>query len=139
MLLVSGLGLKPEEAPQFHDWRALSQKFTEIFATKTQAEWCAIFDQVDACVTPVLSTDEAVNYHHNKLRKSFESVGVSGETQVPIAAPRLSQTPGSSSNISPDAGEQSVRILTEYGGYSLEECQRLLDTGVVEQAKMSRL
>lgn len=134
-----GLGLKPEDAPQFHDWNALRRKFTEIFATKTQAEWCNIFDNVDACVTPVLSTDEAVSYHHNTYRKSFEAIDASGTTQAPVAAPRLSETPAESSNISPDAGEQSVRVLTEYAGYSLEDCQRLIDTGVVEQGKMAKL
>jgi alpha-methylacyl-CoA racemase len=135
--LIEGLGLKPEDAPQFHDWTELRRKFTEIFASKTQAEWCTIFDNVDACVTPVLTTEEATEYPHNKNKGAFDTVrGPLGKMSVPIPAPRLSETPGSSTNILPDAGENSVQVLTEVCGYSLAECQNLLDSGAVEQAKM---
>lgn len=126
--------MKPEEAPQFHDWNALRKMFTEIFASKTQSEWCSIFDDVDACVTPVLTTDEALRYPHNTQRQSFDS-----GTGIPVSAPRLSETPGSSNNVQPDIGEHTVRVLTEYAGYSLAECQQLIDKQVVEQAQMSRL
>ena len=132
---VLGLGLQAEDAPQFHDWSALRDKFTEIFASKTQAEWCRVFDDVDACVTPVLTTDEAIQHPHNTHRAAFEVS--SGERIVPKAAPRLSETPASISNIQPDVGENSVYILTNLCGYSLEQCQALLDDGVVEQAKQS--
>lgn len=120
----------------------MRQTFTEIFASKTQSEWCDIFDRLDACVTPVLSTNEAIDYDHNKIRQSFESVNeaaAGGPSHVPRAAPRLSVTPAGSDNISPDAGEHSVSVLTEFAGYSLEDCQRLLDSGVIDQSKMSKL
>jgi len=132
---VLGLGLQPEDAPQFHDWSALRDKFTKIFASKTQAEWCRVFDNVDACVTPVLTTNEAVQHPHNTHRAAFEEIA--GEGNVPKAAPRLSETPASSNNIRPDVGENSVYVLTNMCGYSLIECQTLLDEGVVQQAKVS--
>ena len=140
-MLLLGLGLKPEEAPQFYDWNELRQKFTKIFASKTQSEWCQVFDDVDACVTPVLTTSEAVEYRHNKQRHSFQLVNDNGipHEPIPVPAPRLADSPPAANNILPDVGEHSVTVLTEYAGYSLEECQRLLDCGVVEQAKMSRL
>ena len=128
-----GLGLLPEDAPQFHDWSALREKFTSIFASKTQAEWCNIFDDVDACVTPVLTTDEAVQHPHNTHRASF--IADAEERNVPKAAPRLSETPASSNNIRPDVGENSVYVLTNVCRYSLAECQALLDEGVVKQAR----
>jgi alpha-methylacyl-CoA racemase len=40
-------------------WPAMAVRLEEIFATRTQAEWVAAFEGVDACVTPVLSMDEA--------------------------------------------------------------------------------
>jgi len=131
---VLGLGLRPEDAPQFHDWTALREKFAGIFASKTQDEWCCIFDDVDACVTPVLSTDEAVKHPHNVHRAAFDDAG---ERKIPTAAPRLSETPASSNNIQPDVGENSVYVLTNMCGYSLAECQALVDDGVVVQAKRS--
>lgn len=133
VVVVVGLGLQPEEAPQFHDWSALREKFTAIFASKTQQEWCSVFDDVDACVTPVLTTDEAAEHPHNSHREAFEKVG--GQRKVPNAAPRLSETPAHNSNSLPDVGENSVHILTSLCGYSLKECQDLLDKGVIEQAK----
>jgi alpha-methylacyl-CoA racemase len=108
-----------------------------LFASKTQAEWCHVFDDVDACVTPVLTTDEAISYPHNERKGAFEAVGT--ERQVPIAAPRLSATPATTSNISPDAGEHSIQVLNVHCGYDVGECQKLIDAGVVEQIKMSRL
>ena len=130
---IPGLGLRPEDAPQFHDWTALRDKFTTIFASKTQAEWCRIFDDVDACVTPVLTTDEAVQHPHNAHRASFEVTAE--DRNVPKAAPRLSETPASSNNVQPDVGEDSVYVLTNMCGYSLSECQALLDEGVIKQAR----
>jgi len=132
---VLGLGLQPEDAPQFHDWRALRETFTSIFASKTQEEWCHIFDDIDACVTPVLSTDEAVEHPHNIHREAFQLAR--RERNVPVAAPRLSETPASGNNIEPDIGENTVYVLTNVCGYSTAECQTLLDDGVVVQAKRS--
>jgi len=133
--IVLGLGLKAEDAPQFHDWSALRDQFTKIFASKTQDEWCHIFDDVDACVTPVLTTDEAVQHPHSTHRAAFEVTA--DKRNMPKAAPQLSETPACSSNIQPDVGEHSVYILTNLCGYSLERCQALLDDGVIEQAKQS--
>jgi len=132
---ILGLGLHPKDAPQFHDWSAIRNKFIEIFASKTQAEWCQIFDSVDACVTPVLTTDEAVHHPHNTHRMAFEKTAE--EEHVPIAAPRLSETPAFSNNVQPDVGENSVYVLSNMCGYSPAECQALLDEGVVQQAKAS--
>lgn len=130
-----GLGLQPEDAPQFHDWTALRDKFSEIFASKTQAEWCQVFDDVDACVTPVLSTDEAVRHPHSVHRAAFQAVA--GNKHVPKPVPLLSETPASSDHIQPDVGEHTVDVLTSLGGYSLTECQALIDDGVIQQAKRS--
>ncbi|OBA86086.1 carnitine dehydratase [Mycolicibacterium mucogenicum] len=75
--------LDPRSWPQ---WRAaLAQKF----ATKTREEWSAVFADVDACVSPVLSPWEADRHPHRVARNSFIDVG--GVTQ-PASAPRFSRT-----------------------------------------------
>jgi crotonobetainyl-CoA:carnitine CoA-transferase CaiB-like acyl-CoA transferase len=38
---------------------ALRAEVAAVFAQRTLAEWTAKFDDVDACVTPVLRLDEA--------------------------------------------------------------------------------
>ena len=46
---------------------ALEQKFK----TKTQEEWVKIFKDLDACVSPVLTLDEAPFHPHNIENNSF--------------------------------------------------------------------
>jgi len=77
-----------------------------------------------------------MQHPHNTHRAAFD-VLVADERIVPKPAPRLSETPPCSNNIQPDVGENSIYILTTMCGYSLAECQSLLDKGVVEQAKGS--
>jgi len=65
-------------------WPAMSAHLEEIFATRTQSEWVDAFEGVDACVTPVLSMDEA--RAHPQLADCFTTEG--GEVQ-PSPAPRF--------------------------------------------------
>ena len=74
-MIVLGLGLTTDEAPQFgEDTQVMKAKFASIFASKTQAEWCSIFDDVDACVAPVVQLKHAHQHPHNVDRKSFLQV-----------------------------------------------------------------
>ncbi len=92
--LLNGLGLSddPLMANQMdmENWPAQKARIAAAFATKTRAEWTAIFDPVDACVTPVLGMKDALNSPHNSQRQTFIEVG--GVTQ-PAPAPRYSHTP----------------------------------------------
>ena len=92
--LIRGLGLESVDLPgQFErdNWPATKQRFATIFRTKSRDEWTAIFADVDACVTPVLSPREASTHHYNTERKVFSLDGV----VQPNPAPRFSKTPGS--------------------------------------------
>ncbi|ORY19188.1 CoA-transferase family III domain-containing protein [Clohesyomyces aquaticus] len=57
--LLKGLSLKPSDLPGNRDnkadWPILTTFFAKTFRSKTRAEWEAIFDGTDACVTPVLT------------------------------------------------------------------------------------
>ena len=134
---IVGLSLSHEDAPQFGSWPEMKEKFTEIFATKSQKEWCDIFDGTDACVTPVLSLNEAPEYDHNKSRKSF-LYNKEGNAE-PGPAPRLMRTPGVS-EVKPDPsiGEHSVEILTDLG-YTQKEINELVNNNIVEQSNKSKL
>ncbi|MPY59050.1 CaiB/BaiF CoA transferase family protein [Streptomyces spongiae] len=92
-LALKGLGLDPRELPAQYDragWPRLRRAIATAFASRTRAEWAAVFEGSDACVTPVLSFDEAVDHPHLAHRSAFVSVG--GLTQ-PAASPRFSRTP----------------------------------------------
>ncbi|OQU96503.1 hypothetical protein CLAIMM_02578 [Cladophialophora immunda] len=63
--LLAGLGLadggSTEKLPEQWDrtaWPRMKELFARTFAQKTMREWAAVFDSVDACVTPVLNMDE---------------------------------------------------------------------------------
>lgn len=71
------------------DWPAMKQKIAELFKTQPRDHWAKLFDGTDACVTPVLSPNEALNHPHNVARQSF--VDIDGITQ-PAPTPRFSRT-----------------------------------------------
>ncbi|NUR85071.1 MAG: CoA transferase [Nonomuraea sp.] len=85
--MVSLMGLS--DLPDRNDraqWPALKERLAAEFRAKTRAEWEAVFDGSDACVSPVLSMAEAVTHPHNVARDSFVKVG---ELNQPRPAPRL--------------------------------------------------
>ena len=60
--LLQGLGLRDEDLPGLQSdrrtWPALAKLFKACFRSKSRDEWVAIFDETDACCTPVLTQDE---------------------------------------------------------------------------------
>ncbi|QLY32470.1 CaiB/BaiF CoA transferase family protein [Nocardia huaxiensis] len=90
--LLRVLELDPESLPHQMDPAGqdiLRKVFTERFAARTQDEWCALFDGVDACVTPIRSfTDAATDEHLTARGALIELDGV----RQPAPAPRFSRT-----------------------------------------------
>ena len=89
---VSGLGLETEDLPRQYDrqsWPAVKQRFADVIRKHTRTHWEAVFAGTDACVSPVLSPEEAANYPHVKEREVFvERDGA----HWPAPAPRFSRT-----------------------------------------------
>ena len=109
-------------------WPKAKEEIAKEFVTKTQSEWCETFKDLDACVTPVLTTDEAPRYTHNEERKTFI---LNDGTYEPSPAPKLSRTPGHcESKTQPEIGEHSIEVLQEIG-YTQKEIQELIKDGVV--------
>ncbi|XP_029679236.1 alpha-methylacyl-CoA racemase [Formica exsecta] len=131
-IFVEKLGFSSEEIPQFESFEENRRKIAEIFKKKTQAEWCAIFDGTDACVTPLLSLKDAASYNHNKQRQTFTIVG---DDIIPNPAPRLSHTPGISRGTcrNPQPGENTIEILSELK-FQSKEIDNLLSNGFAYQA-----
>ncbi|HEX4816525.1 MAG TPA: CaiB/BaiF CoA-transferase family protein [Nonomuraea sp.] len=119
--MVSLMGLK--DLPDRDDrtqWPALKARLAEEFKTRTRAEWEALFEGSDACVSPVLSPAEAAAHPHNVARGAF--VEVAGVTQ-PAPAPRLLGVPAQ--DLSPAA---RLADLSEWG-LSGDEADKLRDQG----------
>lgn len=128
-----GLGLDGEDLPSqmsFSDWPQLKRIFSDRFATRTQSEWCAVFDGTDACVTPVLSFDQVNSHPHNQERASFIR-DASGE-ESPAPAPLLCRTPAEPC-LAPDPaiGEHTAEVLREFG-FAAVDVEKMHAAGVVE-------
>jgi alpha-methylacyl-CoA racemase len=113
--LLDGLGLAGDPSlPDRADpssWPVLRERFTALFASRTRAEWWAVFAGTDACVAPVWSLTEAAADPHNRARGVFTEVD--GVVQ-PAVAPRFSATPGSVGAV-PRVGEHEAEIRDELG------------------------
>ena len=112
--LLDGLGLGGVELPGQMDrshWPAMKQRFGQLFATKTRDEWTAIFSDVDACVTPVLSPREAATHPYNTERDVFAIADV----LQPQPAPRFSKTPGAIQQPPQAAGSGTREGLLSWG------------------------
>ena len=68
----------------------MKARLSDLFASKTRAEWCALLEGTDACFAPVLTMAEAPRHPHNTARETF--VDIDGVTQ-PAPAPRFSRSP----------------------------------------------
>ncbi|WP_432785625.1 Acetyl-CoA:oxalate CoA-transferase [Oligella sp. MSHR50489EDL] len=99
-------------------WPAQKAAWSELFLTKSQAQWCEILEGTDACFSPVLDFNEAVNYDHHQARNSFEQIdGIA----YPAPGPILSRTPAKAGEVHA-AGAHTAEILQGLG-YSAEEIQ----------------
>jgi alpha-methylacyl-CoA racemase len=90
----------------------MREMLAEKFATKTRDEWTKIFDDVDACVAPVLWLSEAASHPHLVARSTL--VDVNGVTH-PNAAPRFSRTPGKIGTPPRPPGADTVAALSDWG------------------------
>jgi len=123
LLRVMGLDQKEFE-PQLDSgkWPHWKKRFAEVFATRTQAEWCALADGTDSCLTPVLDMEEAARHPHNRARDTF--IEVEG-TMQPAPAPRFSRT---APEVRPRGTENAVQLLKEHG-FTTEEIAAVVGSG----------
>jgi alpha-methylacyl-CoA racemase len=129
--LVRVLGVA-DRIPDQHDmqrWPEMRAVFAETFRTKTRDEWAALFDDVDACVAPVMKLTEASGHPHVAARQTL--IEIDGVTQ-PAPAPRFSRTPGSIQGPSRQPGEDTTQTLLAWG-FDETTVKELLANGVVAQ------
>ena len=121
-----------EQLPDQHDmarWPEMRALFERTFATRSRDEWAKLFDDVDACVAPILSAGEAPAHPHVAERQTL--VDIDGLVQ-PAPAPRFSRTPGAISGPPRQPGEDTRETLRDWG-FGTDELDRLFADGVVAQ------
>jgi len=90
---IRRLALDPADfMPQFDrsQWESRTARIAAVFRTRPRTAWEAVFQGADACVTPVLSPEEATRYPSNLARGAH--LVVEGQPQ-PTPAPRFSRMP----------------------------------------------
>jgi crotonobetainyl-CoA:carnitine CoA-transferase CaiB-like acyl-CoA transferase len=89
-------------------------QLSDIFKSKTMAEWVTVFDGVDACFSPVLELDEAFNHPQTLAREMLIELddprtGKHKHAGIPV---KLSHTPGTIRSGAPKLGEHNDEILS---------------------------
>jgi alpha-methylacyl-CoA racemase len=128
--LLGRLGLTKEKLPAQHDrdgWPILKARFTEIFKSRTRAEWERAFVDSDACFAPVLSISEVAAHPHNAQRQGFV---MRDGVQQPAPAPRFSRTAPELGTPPREAGADTTAVLTA-AGYSAMDIRKLEEAGAV--------
>jgi alpha-methylacyl-CoA racemase len=112
--LLQGLGLSQADLPAQYDptgWPRLRASFTTAIAARTRDEWAEVFDDTDACVTPVLTWEEAAAEGHLVERGTL--VDVDGVVQA-APAPRFSRT-ASSPPRGVHVGDDIEQVMADWG------------------------
>lgn len=150
---LDGLDLTPEEEEILSDqmtesnWPRAKQLLSSIFQRKTLQEWLTIYEDADACVTPVLKMEELDENPHTAFRKLVyrPAARASGEENAeawePSPAPRFSRTPAVTSEESrprPNQGQHTQEVLIRELGLSPSEVKRLSESGTIPELR-SRL
>ncbi len=112
-IFCARLGLNAAEWPDHTANPALHARLAAIFLGKPRDEWCALFEDSDGCVAPVLSLDEAPRHKHNQARGSFMTVD--GVAQ-PAPAPRFSRSVPPPPAPRPAPGEGGADALRDWLG-----------------------
>jgi alpha-methylacyl-CoA racemase len=112
--LLDVLGLDAGALPSQNDraaWPAMRERFAAIFRSRTRDAWVLAAAGRDACLSPVLSIDEAPAHPQMSARGVFSSLdGV----MHPTPAPRLSRTPAALRRAAPAAGEHQEEVLRDW-------------------------
>ncbi len=105
-----------------------------IFKTRTRDEWIAELAEIDACVGPVYSIDEALNDQHAQARGVSVTAVPPGETGASYRTlpsfPRISGVESEQRYAPPGLGEQTSELL-HHIGYSDAEIEQFKAGGVI--------
>ncbi len=129
-LLQEKAGLSDEEFGDQNNkdkWPEMKQKITEVFLTKTQAEWCELMEGTDVCFAPVLNFKDAPSHPANVARNTY--IEMDGVTQ-PAPAPRFSRTPSEVAHGVHGLGEDTDSVLGAMG-FGEQEITSLRDGGAI--------
>lgn len=132
--LIELLDLKgvvdPARQMQRETWPRTAELFANAFRRRTREQWVEAMKAVDACVSPVLSMDEAVEHPQLRATEAFVQIGGHAE---PSPQPRFSATPTRAPSAPESTGASTRRVLEELG-YGQARIEQMLASGVAYQS-----
>jgi alpha-methylacyl-CoA racemase len=111
-----------------NQWPKKKALLADVIKQKTRDEWSALLENTEACFSPVLSAEEALNHPHNQARESY--IEVDGYKQ-PAPAPRFSRTPSAVNHGLHAQGQDTKQVLKNLG-ISADGIQELFAQGAVK-------
>lgn len=109
-------------------WAQQTQLLEEIFVGNTRDHWSALFDDTDACITPVLNYQEALQHPQNTARQSHI---LDQSISHPNRAPRFASTNEHAPRLEcPTVGQQTSEIL-ESAGFNASEIESFIQAKTV--------
>jgi alpha-methylacyl-CoA racemase len=93
-------------------WPALKRQLAAAIRRHTRDELQALFEDTDACVTPVLDLEEAANHPHRRERATYIDVG---GARHGAPAPRFSRTRPDPPRAAAPVGADTDAVLAELG------------------------
>ncbi|WP_067650491.1 CaiB/BaiF CoA transferase family protein [Nocardia harenae] len=121
--------------PEFEDqndrtrWPRLSERLSEVIASRPLHEWDEVLAAGNACYAPVLTMSEAAEHPHHVARGMIVEVG---GVQQPAPAPRFSRTAPAISGPPPHPGEHTRAVLLDWG-LDPGRVDALFDAGAIAQ------
>jgi len=107
---------------------------SEVFRSRTRAEWQAFASEYDCCLEPVLDLDEALDSELVRAREmvvGLDQPGVDEPVKLLGVPVKLSRTPGDADRLpGPGLGEHTDDVLRA-AGYSAAEIGALKEAGAV--------
>jgi alpha-methylacyl-CoA racemase len=128
--LLEVLELDPAEVAGRLDpdqWPAVKEKLAAVLRTRTRDEWAARAEGTDACLTAVLTPEEASGHPHNVARGTF--VDLDGHRQ-PAPAPKFGRTVPDQPQAPHEPRSDTTEVLASLG-YSAEDIDELRADGVI--------
>jgi len=130
--LLGVMKLEQTTLPDQNDrlaWPSMRERFAGVFREHTRDEWVALAAGRDACLSPVLTIDEAPEHPQMRAREVYSAFD---GLRHPSPAPRFDRTQATLSRATPRPGENSREALSNWG-LSSEEIAALDADGAMVQ------
>lgn len=114
--------------------RAMIDDIASIMKTRSAEEWLRIFEEMNPCLTPVLTVEEMANHPQVQAREMMHRLpnflNSGRDLLIPGVPIKLSDTPGHAELTFPAIGEHNNEIMG-YLGYTPEQIERLRENGIL--------